>query len=273
MSRTIKRIVVKIGSGVIEAHKKNPEKSDLSALVKEMSDLHKKGIEIILVSSGAIVLGMSEMGLGVRPKDLASLQACAAVGQNVLMRTYSNLFEKHDNIKCAQILLTWGDLHDSIRFDNARHTLNAILKNKIIPIINENDTIATEEIKFGDNDKLSAMVAKLIHADRLTILSSGVEGFYNDKKEVIPEIKKITEQIQSFAMDTTNKNVSKGGMITKLEAVKIATSSKIPCVIAGSGTTYVLTSVIEDRPIKDRPIGTYFTVVPAGTYPEIKAKK
>ena len=265
MSRTIKCIVVKIGSGVIEAHKRSPDGSDLSSLVREMSHLHNNGIEIIIVSSGAIVLGMNELKLETRPSDLASLQACAAIGQNVLMRTYSHLFEKHDGIKCAQILLTWGDLHDSARLKNAHHTLKAILKNKVIPIINENDTIATEEIKFGDNDKLSAMVAELSHANRLTILSSGVEGFYNDKKEVIPEIKKITEQIQGFATDTTNKNVSKGGMITKLEAVKIATSSNIPCVIAGSGTANVLTHVVQGL-----PVGTYFASVPPGTYPEVK---
>lgn len=261
MSGKVKRIVVKIGSGVIEAHKINPEGSDLSALIEEMSRLHKKETGIVLVSSGAIILGMGELGLKTRPADLASLQACAAVGQAVLMRTYSRLFEKY-KIVCAQILLTWDDFNDPKRRNNAKHTLEKLLASAVIPIINENDTTSTEEIKFGDNDKLSAKVAKLIGADRLTILSSGVEGFYDDKKDIIPEIRKITEEIKSFARDTTNKNVSKGGMITKLEAVKLATSHGIPCVIAGSGTANVLTNVVQGV-----SVGTCFTAVPLGTYP------
>jgi len=254
MSRTekIKRLVVKIGSGVIAAHKIKPEGSHLSALVEQIYSLHKEGKEIILVSSGAIVLGMDELNLEIRPSDLASLQACAAVGQAVLMRTYSRLFEKH-NIKCAQILLTWDDFKDPKRYDNAHLTLKELLNRGVVPIINENDTTATEEIKFGDNDKLSALVAKLIHADRLVILSD-VDGVHNDKKEIIKEIKEITKEVESFATDTTKKNISRGGMITKLEAVKIATSSCIPCVIAGSGTANVLVNISEGSQV----IGTYF---------------
>ena len=269
MSRTITRIVIKIGASVIEAHKIKPDGSDLGKLVEQIDRLHKEGREIILVSSGAIFLGMSELNQKARPSDLASLQACAAVGQNVLMRTYSDLFEKQEpKIKCAQILLAWDDFNDPKRRNNARHTLEKLLENKVIPIINENDTTSTEEIKFGDNDKLSAMVAEPIHANLLSILSSGVEGFYNDKKEIIPEIKKITSEIESFARDTTNKNVSKGGMITKLEAVKFATSHGIPCVIAGSGTANVLINVVQGV-----SVGTHFTTVPAGTYPLEKEKK
>jgi len=266
MSREIKRIVVKIGSGVIEAHKRSPKRSDLSSLVEQMSPLHKKGTEIILVSSGAIILGMGELSLKTRPSDLASLQACAAVGQAVLMRTYSRLFERY-KIICAQILLTWDDFNDPKRRNNAKHTLEKLLGSTVIPIINENDTTSTEEIKFGDNDKLSAKVAKLIDADRLAILSSGVEGFYDDQRKIIPKITKITKKDESFATDTTNKNVSKGGMITKLEAIKVATSSGIPCVIAGSGSTIAISKIVQVQ-----PVGTYFTAVPAGTYPEVKAK-
>ena len=138
-----------------------------------------------------------------------------------------------------------------------------------VPIINENDTTSTEEIKFGDNDKLSAKVAKLIPADILTILSSGVKAVYNAQGEpIIGTIEKITPEIQSFAADTTNKNVSKGGMLTKFEAVKLATSNGIPCVIAGSGTANVLTSVV-----KNESIGTYFMPVKSGTYPLAEEKK
>ena len=269
MSRKINRIVIKIGSGVIEAHKIKPKGSDLSALVAQMSRLHKNGTEIVLVSSGAIILGMGELKLTTRPSDLASLQACAAVGQNILMRTYSDLFAKQKPvIRCAQILLTGDDFNDPKRRDNARHTLEKLLENTVIPIINENDTTSTEEIKFGDNDKLSAMVAEPIRANLLSILSSGVEGFYDDKKEIIPEIKKITSKIESFATDTTNKNVSKGGMITKLEAIKFATSHDITCVIAGSGTANVLTNIVQGV-----SVGTRFTTVPLGTYPLNEEKK
>ena len=253
MSRTkIKRIVVKIGSGVIAAHKKKPEGSHLSALVEQIYHLRKEEKEIIVVSSGAIVLGMGELDLEARPSDLASLQACAAVGQAVLMRTYSDLFEKY-GVKCAQVLLTWDDFKDHKRYENAHHTFKAILSKGVIPIINENDTTSTEEIKFGDNDKLSALVAKLIHADSLVILSD-VDGFHNDKMEIIKEVKEITKEIESFATDTTKKNISRGGMITKLEAVKIATSSSIPCVIAGSGTANVLVNIAGGTPVT----GTYF---------------
>ncbi len=266
-AKEIRHIIVKIGSGVIEAHKTKSEGSDLSALVEEMSRLHENGTAIVLVSSGAIILGMGELNLKTRPADLASLQACAAVGQAVLMRTYSRLFERH-KIKCAQILLTWDDFNDPKRRENARHTLKKLLENTVVPIINENDTTSTDEIKFGDNDKLSAKVAKLIDADRLVILSSGVKGFHDDKGKHIPRVDgKITDQIQSFAMDTTNKNVSKGGMITKLEAVKVATSNGIPCVIAGSGTASVLTSVVQGE-----PRGTYFAPVKHGTYPSEEEK-
>ena len=135
MPRKLKPIVVKIGSGVIEAHKIRSEGSDLSLLVEEMSRLHEKGTGIILVSSGAIILGMGELNLKIRPSDLASLQACAAVGQAVLMRTYSRLFEKH-HIVCAQILLTWDDFNNHKRHTNAKHTLEKLLENLTIPIIN-----------------------------------------------------------------------------------------------------------------------------------------
>ena len=259
MSRKIERIVIKIGSSVIRAHKMKSD-NDLESLIEKMSRLHERNKEIVLVSSGAIVLGMDELGQKTRPSDLASLQACAAVGQAVLMRTYSRLFEKY-KIKCAQILLTWDDFKSEKRLDNARHTLKALLDKKVIPIINENDTVSTEEIKVGDNDKLSAFVAKLIHANSLVMLSSEVKGFLNNRREIIPEVAEVTKEIESFATDTTKKDVSRGGMITKLEAVKIATSFGIPCVIASSGTANVLNYIIDG--VKGAHVGTYF-------YPKVK---
>ncbi len=252
--RTIKRIVIKVGSSVIADFKMKPQKARLKSLVSQISAVRKEGIEVILVSSGAIVFGMGELEVRTRPTDLASLQAYAAIGQNTLMHTYSALFKKN-KIKCAQVLLTWDDFDDRVRYNNARYTLQAILGHGVIPIINENDTISTEEIKFGDNDKLSALVASLVHADLLLILSD-VDGLYDNRdgqERVLSEIREVTKEIEGIASGTGNKHMSKGGMIAKLNAVKIATHANIPCVIASGQAENVLLRVL-----KGERIGTFF---------------
>lgn len=253
-SRKIRRIVVKVGTSVLANYELYPQQARLRSLVEQMGTLWQEGVEVILVSSGAIVLGMGQLKLNSRPVDLTSLQACAAVGQAYLMRTYSDLFEKN-KIKCAQILLTWDDFDDRRRYNNARHTLQALLSCGVIPVINENDTISTDEIKFGDNDRLSALVASLIGADLLVILSD-VEGLYNlsdGKKEIFKEIKEVTREIEGIACDTTKKHISKGGMTAKLQAIKIATHASIPCVIAGGEVPDVLLRIL-----KGEEIGTFF---------------
>jgi glutamate 5-kinase len=252
--RPIRRVVVKLGSSVIATYQLTPQSARLRSLVEQISALQHKDVEVVLVSSGAIVLGMGEMKVTERPKDLASLQALAAVGQAVLMRTYGELFKKKD-ITCAQLLLTWDDFDARERYINARHTIQAILKDQVIPIINENDTIATDEIKFGDNDRLSALVACLIHADLLVILSD-VEGLYdmkNGERKVFQEIKEITKDIEGIATGTGKPQMSKGGMSAKLEAIKMATQANIPCVIAKGETENVLTRIIAGE-----RIGTFF---------------
>ncbi|MDP2653806.1 MAG: glutamate 5-kinase [Candidatus Omnitrophota bacterium] len=252
--KPVKRIVVKIGSSVIATYKMQPKAAQLCALVDEIETLAQKGIEVVMVSSGAIVLGMGEMGQAARPSDLAGLQALAAIGQNVLMRTYTDLFGK-SGIKCAQVLLTWEDFDDRTRYNNARHTLQAILEQGVVPIINENDTISTDEIKFGDNDKLSALVAALVRADMLIILSD-VEGLYaykDGKKEIFEEIREITGEIEGYASGTSKKQMSRGGMTAKLDAIKIATQANIPCVIAHGEMPDVLTRVVSGE-----RIGTHF---------------
>ncbi len=253
-SRPIKRVVVKVGSSVIAGYTLKAKTAQLRSLVGQMSTLNAKGIEVVLVSSGAIVLGMGELGLKTRPSDLASLQALAAVGQAVLMKTYSDLFKKA-KAKCAQVLLTWDDFDSRERYNNASNTLKAIVAHGVIPVINENDTISTEEIKFGDNDKLSSLVAGLVHAD-LLILLSDVEGLYekrDGKKEYFSEVKEINADIKSIAGGSTNKNISKGGMSAKLDAIQIATQANIPCVIANGSSLNVLLKVIDGE-----LIGTYF---------------
>jgi glutamate 5-kinase len=253
-TRTIKRIVIKVGSSQIADGSLKVRSSHLNSLAAQIAALHKKGIEVILVSSGAIVLGMGKLGETVRPKDLASLQARAAIGQNILMRIYSDLFKKSKK-NCAQLLLTWDDFDDRTRYVNARNTLDAILAKDVVPVINENDTISTEEIKFGDNDKLSALVAGLVHADLLIILSD-VDGFYqveDGQKKFFEEIKEITKEIESHAGGAKNANVSRGGMAAKLQAIKIATHANIPCVIAHGESDNVLLRIVDQE-----KVGTLF---------------
>ncbi len=253
-SRPIKRVVVKVGSSVIAGYTLKARTAQLRSLVGEISALNAKGVEVVLVSSGAIVLGMGELGIKTRPTDLSSLQALAAIGQAVLMKTYSDLFKKA-KAKCAQVLLTWDDFDSRERYNNASHTLKAILAHGVIPVINENDTISTDEIKFGDNDKLSALVAGLVHAD-LLILLSDVEGLYEKREgqtKYFTVVKEINKKIHSLAGGSANQNISRGGMTAKLNAIKIATHANIPCVIASGESPEVLTRVVDGQ-----EVGTFF---------------
>lgn len=252
--RSIRRIVVKIGSrGVVDSQMR-PRQDRLPSLVDQISQLSREKVEVILVSSGAIALGMGELHRTSRPRDLASLQALAAVGQAALMRTYSELFSRN-GITCAQVLLTWDDFDDRTRRNNARNTLQALLGHAVVPVINENDTTSTEEIKFGDNDKLSAFVASLTEADLLVILSD-VEGLYDPSaagRKVFEEVKDITPEISSLASGEKSDGVSRGGMTAKLEAIKVAAHAKIPCVIAHGATEDVLLRIL-----KGERVGTFF---------------
>jgi len=215
--RRIKRVVIKVGSSVIATDQMKPRIEHLCSLVDQISVLRRRGVEVILVSSGAIVLGMGELNRKIRSSDLPSLQALAAIGQTVLMRKYNELFNLNKQ-KCAQILLTWDDFDNRIRYNNARNTLHVMMEWGVIPVINENDSISTDEIKFGDNDKLSALVASLVQADLLVLLSD-VEGLYNfnnKNKKLFREIKEITEDIEgatlgkaSYSLTSTNKSAKK----------------------------------------------------------------
>lgn len=252
--RAVRRLVVKIGSSVIVTYRLKPRLAHLRSLVEQIASVQEKGVEVIVVSSGAIVFGMGALKERKRPTDVASLQALAAIGQAILMETYSELFRKN-RAMCAQVLLTWDDFDDRDRYNNARSTFRAILERRVVPIVNENDTIATDEIKFGDNDKLSALVAALVGADLLLILSDveGLFDFKNGKKEIFREIKEITGDIEGMAGGTDKKDISRGGMTAKLDAIKMATRSRIPCVIANGETEDVLLRVL-----KGEHIGTFF---------------
>lgn len=238
-----KRVVVKIGSSLFCSKAGKLDTAMLSNIARQVSSLRKEGKEIIIVSSGAIALGMSVLKLNDRPKELSFLQAAAAVGQNELMDVYRDFFKTH-GINCAQLLLTWEDFSDRKRYLNAKNTLNTLLKLKSVPVINENDTVSTDEIKFGDNDRLSALVAILVGADLLVILSD-VEGLWDENKKIIRVVDKINSTVKSLA-SCSKKKTCVGGMVTKLEAANISTSSGIPCVIASGHNKDIIESVVDD---------------------------
>ncbi|MDD4899670.1 MAG: glutamate 5-kinase, partial [Candidatus Omnitrophica bacterium] len=202
--KNYKRIVIKVGSSLFYSKKESLDIERLSEVVCQVAHLLKnEGKEIVVVSSGAIALGMDVLGLKSRPKALPILQAAAAIGQNVLMDSYG-FFLKKAQVKSAQILLTWDDFNDRKRYLNAKNTLQTLLKLGSVPIINENDTVSTDEIKFGDNDRLSAMVSALISADLLIILSD-FDGLLDEKKNVIPVVSEINHQVKALACPTTKR--------------------------------------------------------------------
>lgn len=261
--QSYKRIVVKIGSSLLYPDKTHLDTSLVDQITTEILSLNNEKKEIVIVSSGAIALGMSVLGISSRPKDLAFLQAAAAIGQHELMDVYRSFF-KEKGLKCAQVLLTWDDFDNRQRYLNAKNTLLKLLELKSVPVINENDTVSTDEIKFGDNDKLSALVAGLIKADLLIILSD-VDGLLEkDRKTVVRVVEEISAQVKLLACPT-DKKTCVGGMITKLEAAKVSVNSGIPCVIANGRSKNILNLLVDDP----TQAGTLF--VPKKSY--LAAKK
>lgn len=238
-----KRIVIKIGSSLLY-HDNSLDLDFINDITSEISSLVKnEKKEIVLVSSGAIAFGMSILKLEARPKELSSLQAVAAIGQHELMHAYQRFFKERD-LSCAQILLTWEDFDNRKRYLNAKNTLSTLFNLGSIPIINENDSVSTDEIKFGDNDRLSALVASLISADILVILSD-VEGLLDKERKVVRVVDEITPGIKALAC-STDKKTCVGGMITKIEAARIAIDSGIPCIIAHGRRKGIIISVVKE---------------------------
>lgn len=235
----MKKIVVKIGSSIIAPSGKL-DNSLVGALVKDVLEAQKLGAKVVLVSSGAIACGADKLKLSKKPNDTATLMALASVGQIILMDAYTAKFKKHKK-SCAQILLTWDDFDNRKRFLNAKNTINKLLSLDITPIINENDAISFDEIKFGDNDKLSALVGDLVRAQTLIILSD-VPGLM-DREKIINTVVKIDEKISSLVR-VKDKAFTSGGMLTKLEAGKIATCSGIKMVIASGRTARVISRIV-----------------------------
>ena len=228
-----KRLVIKFGTGLLTSGQAHLDFERIQGLCNAIATLHKQGFEVILVSSGSIGMGMKQLGLERRPTKMHMLQACASIGQSLLMDTWQRGF-KPFGLTVAQLLLTHDDLRARKRHVGIKNVLEELLQQKVIPIINENDSISTEEIKFGDNDILSALVASLTKADLLAILST-VSGLLDLKGsgELIPVVEAITPEIEAMAGGTTSETAV-GGMVSKIHAAKVATRSGCNTFI-GSG--------------------------------------
>ncbi|MDB4458422.1 glutamate 5-kinase [bacterium] len=239
------RIVIKIGSALLVDPERNLRKTWLNSLIDDISKLIEAGKEVLIVSSGAVALGRSQLGSFQKSEHLKleESQAAAAIGQIELNRAYNESLNRH-RLSCGQILLTLGDTETRRRYLNARATINTLIQSSVIPIINENDSVATAEIRYGDNDRLAARVASMVNAD-LLILLSDIDGLYsqpptdNPNANLLEYVEVITAEIENMAGESTNQN-SRGGMKTKIEAAKIATAS---------GTTMVIGSGKPDNPI------------------------
>jgi glutamate 5-kinase len=244
--RTHNKIVIKIGTNLLADKVKGINLDRINEIAQSVARLNSIGNHIAIVSSGAIGAGVAALKLTERPKTIPGQQATAAIGQPLLMEAYENAFRQQD-CTIAQILLTKDDFINRARYLNAKNTFSVLLKQGVIPIINENDTVAVEEIKLGDNDNLSAMVANLIDADLLIILSD-IDGLFSDdplknhEAQLIPVIEKITPQIEKLAKSSKTE-LSTGGMITKIQAAKRCVSSGIALIIANGTNPNILEQI------------------------------
>ena len=252
------RIVIKVGTSTLAYSTGMLNIRRVEELCRVMSDLKNAGNEVILISSGAIGMGVGKLGLGKRPSDIPSKQAAAAVGQCELMYTYDKLFGEY-NHTVAQILLTGEDIETEKRRENFRNTMFRLLELHAIPIINENDTVATDEIVIGDNDTLAAIVAANVEADLLVLLSD-IEGLYTKDPhkfadaKLIPVVEELTPEILALA-EGKGSELGTGGMITKLRAADIATRAGIDMIIANGAEPKVLYSIVDGKPFGTRFIG------------------
>lgn len=246
-----KRIVVKVGSSTITHQTGKFNLRRLESLVRTLCDLKNSGKEVVLVSSGAIAVGLGKLGFLERPGDIPTKQAAAAVGQCELMFLYDKLFSEYGHIT-AQVLLTKNVVCDPHGKENVINTLNRLLSLGVVPIINENDTISYEEILYGDNDTLSAVVAGLCGAELLVLLSD-IDGLYDadprthPDAHIIPVVYKITEDIRALAGGSGSK-VGTGGMITKIQAAELAAASGIDMIIASGDDPRLLYDIFEGKP-------------------------
>lgn len=253
-----KRVVIKIGSSSLtHPATGNINYIKMERLVRELCNLRNQGIDVCLVSSGAIAVGKQSMGLAERPRRLPEKQACASVGQARLMSIYQKFFAEY-NQKVGQVLMTKETMIDNVSRKNAQNTINELMAMGVIPIVNENDTVSTYEIRFGDNDTLSAIVSALTGAD-LLILLSDIDGLYTDDPKVNPDAELITyveefsPEYMEMASSAPGSEMGTGGMVTKIKAARIATASGVDMIIANGKDFGILHHIFENR-----FIGTFF---------------
>ena len=248
--KNAKRVVVKVGSSTITYANGKRNFSQIDRIARELSDLQNQGKEMILVTSGAVAVGVDRLGLPKKPDTIPGKQAAAAVGQGVLMHTYEKIFADYGQI-VAQVLLTKTESLDRHRYTNSRNTFMELIKQRVIPIVNENDSVATEEIVYGDNDSLSAIVARLIKAQGLIILSD-IDGLFDDNPnenpdaQLIPVVREITDKIRNLC-GGAGTNRGTGGMITKIYAAKAATEAGINMMIANGSDPMILYDIIDGK--------------------------
>ena len=251
----VRRLVVKVGTGLITAPDTGPDPDRIAALASEIAGA-RDGREVVLVTSGAIATGMARLALPARPRSIPEKQAAAAVGQSALMWHYEVAFKRH-GLAVGQVLLSAHDISDRARYLNARNTLLALLRFGVLPVVNENDTVAVEEIKVGDNDNLSALVASLIDADLLVLLTD-VDGLYSTNPatdasaRVLETVESVTDEVERLVWRGSGAGAV-GGMTTKLQAAQKAAASGVPMVIASGRRQGVL-----GRVLRGEPVGTYF---------------
>jgi glutamate 5-kinase len=262
-----RRIVVKVGSSLLIGADGRVDRQWLGGLAVDIAELHSRDHEVLVVSSGAIAIGSTVLEIDKRRARLEDLQAAAAAGQVQLAHAYQEALEVH-GITAAQVLLTPEDTENRRRFLNARGTLGRLIERRVVPVINENDTVATEEIRYGDNDRLAARVAQLVMADALILLSD-VDGFYtadpmaDPGAEHIPLVTAITDEMQHMAGETRS-DIGSGGMATKVQAARIATHA---------GCATIISSGVEDRPLSQLATGGRHTVFRAPGTPAAARKQ
>ncbi|MFD1826305.1 MULTISPECIES: glutamate 5-kinase [Mumia] len=247
------RIVVKVGSSSLSSADGGLDLSRLHTLVDALAAARERGDEVVLVSSGAIASGLRPLGLPARPRDLATQQAAASVGQGLLVARYTERFARHDLV-VGQVLLTVDDVVRRTHYRNAYRTLARLLDLGVVPVVNENDTVATGEIRFGDNDRLAALVAHLVHADRLVLLSD-VDGLYDGNPtlpgtSLIPDVRSDGDLEGLDLAKPSQSKVGTGGMVTKVEAARIATGAGIPVVLTSAAQV--------GEALEGKPVGTTF---------------
>ncbi len=254
--KNAKRIVVKVGSSTITHANGKCDFSRIDKLARELSDWQNQGKEMILVTSGAVAVGVDRLGLPGKPKTIPGKQAAAAVGQGILMHTYEKIFAEYGQV-VAQVLLTRMETIDRHRYTNARNTFMELIKQRVIPIVNENDVVALDELKIGDNDNMSALVASIVDAD-LVIILSDVDGLYTANPQTHPDAKlvsrveEITPEIEASA-GGAGSSVGTGGMFTKIQAAKNATTSGINLVIASGSEKEAISRILDGE-----EVGTLF---------------